>query len=459
MFENILGQAAVKQLEQDIKTENLAPSLLFEGPPYTAKGSAALELGRVLSCEHKDAAWNCSCSACAQHRLLAHPDLLMIGPRDFSTEAAAAAAAFLRNGETASRFLLLRSIRKLLLRFNPLLWRGEEARLNKLVPHISSLHEALEELSGDQAALAPEKIRKKVDSLVHTAYKLESEGISESIPIFQIRNASFWARLAPSGQRKLLIIENADRMMESARNALLKILEEPPENTRIVLCSAKKSSLMPTILSRLRQYHFVQRNQSIQKDVIRRVFKEEDTSNVALSDKKRGSTLLMDYLHGFLPLKQTELETAAAFFASSVAAASESIANTVYRKPCSETVREFGELMARIASSSDSEPPVKDARLAVSIVSKKTKNFETRSLFMIFLSELNRLASVKIREAGSGPGASILAASWAAAIRKTQNAVSLYNQSINLALESLFYELAESDAKLEHDLQGVDTDL
>ncbi|MDR2079576.1 MAG: DNA polymerase III, partial [Treponema sp.] len=140
MFENILGQPVISLLSSDINGGTLAPSMLFSGPLASGKGSAALELGRILSCE-QSGAWNCSCPACTRHRQLVHPDLLLLGPRNFSAEIAASAAAFLRDPPAqAVRFLFIRSARKLLARFSPVLWE-DEPKIAKLNPYIQSLDE------------------------------------------------------------------------------------------------------------------------------------------------------------------------------------------------------------------------------------------------------------------------------------------------------------------------------
>jgi len=49
---------------------------------------------------------------------------------------------------------------------------------------------------------------------------------------------------------KLFIIEEAEKMLPSASNALLKTLEEPPEDTYIALLSTRPADLLPTIRSR-----------------------------------------------------------------------------------------------------------------------------------------------------------------------------------------------------------------
>ena len=55
---------------------------------------------------------------------------------------------------------------------------------------------------------------------------------------------------APSGQWKIGVIEDADRMNESAANAFLKTLEEPPKNCLLLLLTSAPDRLLTTILSR-----------------------------------------------------------------------------------------------------------------------------------------------------------------------------------------------------------------
>ncbi|MFQ3547296.1 MAG: hypothetical protein SNJ56_03080, partial [Termitinemataceae bacterium] len=306
MFENILGQPAVDQLIADITSASLPPSILFEGPIAAGKGSTALELARVLSCISDGAPWNCACSECMQHRQLTHPDLLLLGSRNFISEISAASAAFLREPESAARLLFIRSVRKLLARFNPIIWEGDESKLAKLGLLITNCNEELEELS--QPSAAEEKLEKVCASLVQHALQLESEGISETIPISQIRAATYWAHLAPLGKRKLLVIENADKMQDSSRNALLKLLEEPPATTQIVLCTPRKTSLLPTIRSRLRPYQFVQRSRDIEAQVLRRVFRDPVAAH------GDDFTSLSSYLETFLPVPPESTRKAAVDF-------------------------------------------------------------------------------------------------------------------------------------------------
>lgn len=58
------------------------------------------------------------------------------------------------------------------------------------------------------------------------------------------------ASLKPMGETKAIILYNADALSIPAQNALLKLLEEPPPHTMVVLTAEKEDMLLPTILSR-----------------------------------------------------------------------------------------------------------------------------------------------------------------------------------------------------------------
>ncbi len=82
--------------------------------------------------------------------------------------------------------------------------------------------------------------------------KPEKEG--KAITVDQIRQCNRIAQESSqlSGYR-LFVIEPAQTMNESAANALLKTLEEPPEKCVFVLIATKANALLPTIISRCQQ--------------------------------------------------------------------------------------------------------------------------------------------------------------------------------------------------------------
>jgi DNA polymerase-3 subunit delta' len=58
------------------------------------------------------------------------------------------------------------------------------------------------------------------------------------------------------GRRRFVLIDPADAMNPQAQNALLKTLEEPPEDTTLVLVAGSPDSLLPTIRSRCLRISF-----------------------------------------------------------------------------------------------------------------------------------------------------------------------------------------------------------
>jgi DNA polymerase-3 subunit delta' len=78
----------------------------------------------------------------------------------------------------------------------------------------------------------------------------EPESKSRRIVIEQIRNLEHTLRLQVAQGRKVAIISEADRLQPQAANAFLKTLEEPPNNSLLLLLSAMPEVLPDTILSR-----------------------------------------------------------------------------------------------------------------------------------------------------------------------------------------------------------------
>jgi DNA polymerase-3 subunit delta' len=74
-----------------------------------------------------------------------------------------------------------------------------------------------------------------------------------SIGVDDVRELVRTAALAPVGRRyQVMVIEDADRLTESAANALLKAIEEPNARTVWLLCAPTVEDVLPTIRSRTR---------------------------------------------------------------------------------------------------------------------------------------------------------------------------------------------------------------
>jgi DNA polymerase III subunit gamma/tau len=279
--------------------------MLFEGPRLSAKLSAALELGRILSCE-SEAAWNCPCPQCIRHRTLSHQDILLLGPKSFRAELAIGVRMLERTPGTAARFFFIRATRKLVRRFDAELYAGEEGRLAKALPHVRSIMEALDSIAAsgthDDGAAA-----KDAGKLLPVCAKLE-DLMPAVTPIFQIRSMEYWARLAPLGKKKTIIIEHADSMLDVSRNALLKILEEPPDRAVFVLTTTRRRAIMPTILSRVRNYRFRQRTETDARNVIQRIFRDADSTAGSIDE----------YVSRFIPASGDAIESLARDFVAAL---------------------------------------------------------------------------------------------------------------------------------------------
>ena len=90
-------------------------------------------------------------------------------------------------------------------------------------------------------------------SIVRRLYDEKRKTFKAQITVEEIRKLkSFFALSAADGGRRVVIIDAADDMNVNAANALLKVLEEPPQHTILLLISHQPSRLLPTIRSRCR---------------------------------------------------------------------------------------------------------------------------------------------------------------------------------------------------------------
>src|SRR5437868_9629471 len=82
-------------------------------------------------------------------------------------------------------------------------------------------------------------------------YLAEPESKSRRIVIDQVRALEHALQMRTSeGRRKVAIVSDADRLQPQAANAFLKTLEEPPNDSLLLLLSALPEALPDTILSR-----------------------------------------------------------------------------------------------------------------------------------------------------------------------------------------------------------------
>lgn len=395
MFENVINQITVKEIANDIRNNNFPGAVLFSGPTSSGKLTAALEVARIYSCKNeKKGSWSCECSSCMQNKALTCSNLLLMGPRDCILEILSAKQYFLNAVKNNSPFLVsaryffIRSIRKLTLRFDGILLQGD-ASINKIGNLIGEINESLEVLDFPHNLPEYEKIEKECDNLENLCKKLSGkEYFYNSIPINQIRNMESWAHIKSDEGKKIIIIENAEKMTSAVRNALLKILEEPPQDCIFILLTSNRNAIMETILSRVRTYNFKQRNLTEQKEVIKKIFHNDNFDGT-----------INDYLLSFLPIKPEKIKQQADYF--------------------------FDEISKR---------KIPD----VSAIVKNCEKFELKIEFLLFLNYIiQRQKKLCSTQNGSEASVKILNC-----IRICYDNVILYNQSVQAALEILVRDLS-----------------
>ncbi|SRR6056297_109844 len=78
-------------------------------------------------------------------------------------------------------------------------------------------------------------------------------------------------------RRKVFIIDGADTMTPQAQNSLLKVLEEPPSSSLIILVSSNEVGLLPTVRSRCQRLHFERAyNENCAEDIAGKILETFD---------------------------------------------------------------------------------------------------------------------------------------------------------------------------------------
>ncbi len=87
--------------------------------------------------------------------------------------------------------------------------------------------------------------------------EVETAEDKKGVAIEQIRTLKMMAYLRPmAGRKRVFIVSAADKMSGDAANSVLKVLEEPPLFSHIILVTAKPHLLAPTIRSRCQTLAF-----------------------------------------------------------------------------------------------------------------------------------------------------------------------------------------------------------
>jgi DNA polymerase III subunit delta' len=99
------------------------------------------------------------------------------------------------------------------------------------------------------------------------AHRLEEYGSKRTALLDFARNASIGidrirelkgeaAKSLAEGRRRVYILCDAGRLLEEAAQSALKLIEEPPADTHLILVAEEPAALLPTIVSRCQQVRF-----------------------------------------------------------------------------------------------------------------------------------------------------------------------------------------------------------
>ncbi|HEX4681463.1 MAG TPA: hypothetical protein VH277_02070 [Gemmatimonadaceae bacterium] len=197
----VYGHESLKQrLRETVHRNALPSSLLFQGPRGIGKQQLALWLGRLLLCENSGLP-GAPCGQCRTCRMTAevqHPDLQWFFPR--------------------------------------------ERLKGKSDPDRDDIREDIAEGIAER---------------MQAGGLYEGSAGDQGIFVATIRALVQTAALSPAlARRKVIVIGDAEQMVvqegsDQAANAFLKLLEEPPADTTIILTSSEPGALLPTIRSRV----------------------------------------------------------------------------------------------------------------------------------------------------------------------------------------------------------------
>jgi len=198
-LKNIVGQEkAVEILFGIMKRHRVATSYLFCGEPGVGKKTAAINFAKALNC------------------LKGRNELCVMGNESLPPQ-----PPLTKGGITG----------------------GVDS---SLITHRSSPFDACDECESC----------KKIETGAHPDFLIVSPE-ERQIRIEEIRMIDEALSFKPfEGRKKIVVVDDADTMNISAANAFLKTLEEPPEDSIIILISSKPDRLPDTIRSRCSRINF-----------------------------------------------------------------------------------------------------------------------------------------------------------------------------------------------------------
>ena len=103
----------------------------------------------------------------------------------------------------------------------------------------------------------------------------------ESIKIDTVRDLTLKLNMSKNSRRKILLIQNIERMTLESANAMLKTREDPPEGVVFLLTTGRIKDVLPTILSRVRTYNFQRLTEQSVVELLQTAYPLADTDMIS----------------------------------------------------------------------------------------------------------------------------------------------------------------------------------
>ena len=243
-FENLekIQPPVALTLNKNLSSGLLPRSILFSGPRGTGRLTGALDLAFHLTGERRD--------------VLRTQNIIYFPHREMLPRVKAAVAIYKEQRTRKARLFLIETLREVNMQYNDALVSGLSQASLKMFETAQNVDLFLSDIE-DRDEVTDRDV-KALDSLTKSIFSEKYLYCGKSSPtcvsIELLRSVKEW--MTSSYSEKVVIIEDLESATESAKNSILKMLEEPDEHFTIILVSSQSQRIMETILSRVRKFTF-----------------------------------------------------------------------------------------------------------------------------------------------------------------------------------------------------------
>lgn len=250
------------RLRGELEKGNLARSSLFFGPPYSSKMTAASELALALLGEED------------RFDTLTSANLVIIPNRDSLIRLKALRNILEKNRNLAAAGAFRHENAVFLSAFHEALYTNSQ---KDVFAAAAELSDVMYSFPSDPSSGQLEPFLKKYDEAL--ARLISRKKKTSVYTIDQVRQIQSFAFQNPD-QKKVIVLEGTENVAAGTMNSILKILEEPPASVYFILISSSASRILPTILSRVRQYEFHEIGQKEEKQFLESTFFAHDSLSI-----------------------------------------------------------------------------------------------------------------------------------------------------------------------------------